>query len=572
MLWGVEKIAEKSKSNFRDQPEHNRPHVGTNRMEAGPLFAELALVLDSENFRRSPALSELLNYLAKKALDADAEQVTEYSIAFDLLSRDSAFDPKIDPVVRVRVKRLRDALAKHYSDNTKHTHISIPPGGYDLKLVSTSPPPRKWLALGAMLSVLVILVSMLVFRSTTPEVERSSYPLVEILPFQNLTGLSENQIFEEGVQRQIASDLQRFGRLRVFQASPNQTSNLSPDYKLSGSVLGLDEIVDLSFRLERVTDQKIVYGSRLKGTILDKNYFQTIADITREVSGAIASRRGPLGEPSDYGNSGRPRLYANGGVSTTAFECVMLENRFFDDYDPLILEEGLRCFEGIINEVQGDPIAQTSLGNLMYHSVPAFDLMDTAALPSKLRSDSATVLKMAERTVREFPHSPDAFLFLGSIQNSMGERVASEVSVRQSIELNPGNPVAHAVLAFLALSDDRPKEALESSEEALKLSARPQGYMYFPHVLAALVLDDKDTAISAGKAYGELRSGPPSEFLGLIVARLEDDQPLADSLMVALQQRDDPFEGYKQFIQSQQVINALSDIVPELLASASKAP
>ena len=63
--------------------------------------AELASVLRSPLFKRSPKISRLLSYLCDKHFRGETGQITEYAIAVEVLERDADFNPQVDAVVRV---------------------------------------------------------------------------------------------------------------------------------------------------------------------------------------------------------------------------------------------------------------------------------------------------------------------------------------------------------------------------------------------------------------------------------------------------------------------------------------
>lgn len=104
--------------------------------------AELASVLASDAFRRSPKLSRLLSYICEKRLRGEADQVTEYSIALDVLGRPADFDPQVDSVVRVDFHHLRKRLRTFYENGGKahSVHIQVPHGRYSPDFVSQTIP------------------------------------------------------------------------------------------------------------------------------------------------------------------------------------------------------------------------------------------------------------------------------------------------------------------------------------------------------------------------------------------------------------------------------------------------
>jgi hypothetical protein len=94
--------------------------------------AELAAVLASDVFKRSPKLSRLLLYLCEKCLQGLAGDITEYGIGIDVLGRDPGFDPQQDALVRVDTHHLRKRLKEYYATaGSEHQiHIILPNGQY----------------------------------------------------------------------------------------------------------------------------------------------------------------------------------------------------------------------------------------------------------------------------------------------------------------------------------------------------------------------------------------------------------------------------------------------------------
>jgi hypothetical protein len=93
---------------------------------------ELRSVLTSPRFRHSPRLTKLLRYICTAALVEEAEQITEYTIALDVLGKTENFKEGKDAIVRVEVHRLRKRLAEFYEEegNSHRVRIEIPTGKY----------------------------------------------------------------------------------------------------------------------------------------------------------------------------------------------------------------------------------------------------------------------------------------------------------------------------------------------------------------------------------------------------------------------------------------------------------
>src|SRR5580692_10662009 len=94
--------------------------------------AELAAVLASDTFKRSPKLSRLLIYLCEKCFQGLEGDITEYAIGLDVLGRDPGFDPQQDALVRVDTHHLRKRLKEYYSTTGREHEVQIilPAGQY----------------------------------------------------------------------------------------------------------------------------------------------------------------------------------------------------------------------------------------------------------------------------------------------------------------------------------------------------------------------------------------------------------------------------------------------------------
>lgn len=126
-------------------------------------------MLESACFRRAPTLHKLLEYLWRN----HQRELSEYSIATEVLQRREDFDPKIDSVVRVHILRLRQKLKEYYEGEgaTARVRFAIPAGSLVLKAEDVAAPEpeaaavegkagdRKWLWHAATGILLVVAVS-----------------------------------------------------------------------------------------------------------------------------------------------------------------------------------------------------------------------------------------------------------------------------------------------------------------------------------------------------------------------------------------------------------------------------
>jgi serine/threonine-protein kinase len=116
---------------------------------AHALSAALDTVLASAAFRGANRSSALLRYIVTAAVDGRAQYLKEYTLGVESLGRGESFDPRIDPIVRVEVSRLRARLARYYATEGLGDDVAIelPKGSYVPRFVQRSagavPPPSQ---------------------------------------------------------------------------------------------------------------------------------------------------------------------------------------------------------------------------------------------------------------------------------------------------------------------------------------------------------------------------------------------------------------------------------------------
>jgi hypothetical protein len=93
--------------------------------------ALLARILASPHFAHTLTLGKILTYVCEKTAGS-GNSLKEYEIATEVLCRDQSFDPKLDPVVRVSMKGVRERLQRYFDDIGHHEplRLTIPKGQY----------------------------------------------------------------------------------------------------------------------------------------------------------------------------------------------------------------------------------------------------------------------------------------------------------------------------------------------------------------------------------------------------------------------------------------------------------
>ena len=104
---------------------------------------ELRRIVTSPVFEDSARLIRFLTYAVEETLAGRGGVLKESVIGVEVFERDPAYDPKIDPIVRVQARRLRAKLDAWYAAGGKSSavRITLPKGGYTPEFVQPPAPP-----------------------------------------------------------------------------------------------------------------------------------------------------------------------------------------------------------------------------------------------------------------------------------------------------------------------------------------------------------------------------------------------------------------------------------------------
>jgi Tol biopolymer transport system component len=100
-------------------------------VQTDAIQAELERILTSDEFSSSPRLVRFLRYCVEQSRAGQLDRLKESVIGVSVFDRAPGYDPKIDPIVRVHARRLREKLESFYnSGHGAEIVIQVPKGGY----------------------------------------------------------------------------------------------------------------------------------------------------------------------------------------------------------------------------------------------------------------------------------------------------------------------------------------------------------------------------------------------------------------------------------------------------------
>ena len=201
----------------------------------------LERILASRAFAGSAAHRAFLERVVAHALaEPGGSSLKEAALAIDVFGRDpSTFDPRLDPVVRVEARRVRDRLAKYYASEgaTDDVVVELPRGAYapvfrhvtepavpdtaettddaPARVVVNPPsrvrPIRWWLALP--LTAMAVLTGWFAFAQA---IALGGAPVtIAVLPLANLTGNVDLDPFVDAFTDEISHGLAHLSHARV---------------------------------------------------------------------------------------------------------------------------------------------------------------------------------------------------------------------------------------------------------------------------------------------------------------------------------------------------------------------
>ena len=533
----------------------------------------VARVLESEAFARSGRARELLTYVTEETLAGRGARINSKTIAQDVFGRDEAFDASADPLVRVQMGRTRNLLERYYETEGRDDPvvIEIPRGTYQPMIgprpVERDPPtgdfeeaapPRAVagrvrragpLVMGGLL-VALVLVGIGAILAPEPAPKASDYPIVAVLPFENLTGSDDDADLGAGFQRQIASDLQRFRTVRVAVAE----GDVRPmaHYEVSGSVLSVDDAVDFVLRLREPGADQPLMSERLRSAD-ETDYFDALSTLSARATGHLAGPSGALEARV------RENLDVPGAEGGEAFRCYVTFERFVAAKTTEGLAESYACLTEAVARRPADGTMLAALAWTIALGAPEADQVDAGSLAGELSLERA--LETATQAVEVDPGNDEAHAHLGTIQWRMGQKREAVASLRRAAALNPGNPQHAASLAHvLAFSGDW-EESERMVRRALARSGDPPGWYHMPLYYRALIRGRGRAAmehLEANAAGGD----PYTPIYALAAAVVSGDQarimalrPTVEALATA--RGGDPLRGAREWIRSDEILGVL---------------
>jgi serine/threonine-protein kinase len=414
--------------------------VQENQLSAESIRTQLRKILSSSTFARSERLARFLTFTVEQTLGGRGENLKEFVIGVEVFDKNEKYDPRMDPIVRVEARRLREKLRKYYETEGLEDplYIDYPTGAY-VPLVKTRAEAR---------------VSP---RAAATKSENA----IAVLPFVNLSSEQENEYFSDGLTEELINALTKVEGLRVVAwSSAFQLKGKERDIRriaeqlrvrvvLEGSVRRTADRLRITAQLVETADGHYLWTETYERAI--KDVFSIQDEISSAIVGALRIKlTGPAGRS----------LITRYTENLQAYH-LYLKGRFYwnkrteeDFYKALgFFEQAIQIDPNYAPAYAGMSDSYIMLGE--HGSVPALSIM---------RKARAT----ATRALEIDPALAEAHVSLGSV-SSLYEWNWSESQqhFRRALELNASYPTAHHWYGYDYLAPQgRMQEAIAELERA----------------------------------------------------------------------------------------------------------
>jgi TolB-like protein len=210
---------------------------------------QLERILGSEAFAGAGRHSRVLRYLVERTLAGEGDQLKEYVLGTEVFDRPDSYDPRIDSIVRVEIRRLRSRLDDYYrrAGANDPVRITIPRGAYipvfgdwepmssaEASAAAVGPADRPRgigadrverqgrrsgtfavIAAAAVVSIGLLVATLALNSSRLTSAEASVAPSMAVLPFEPYSTAEQDVLLAARITDAVTTELARLPTVSV---------------------------------------------------------------------------------------------------------------------------------------------------------------------------------------------------------------------------------------------------------------------------------------------------------------------------------------------------------------------
>ena len=475
------------------------------------IAGELASLLDSPMFVRSPVLSRLLQFLVEHRLRGGRSSPKAYAIATEALGRSEDFDPAVDSYPRVMVGRLRSLLDRYYADTPWVHRLRVPQGSYEVVVQYRSAPPAarsaedpagggdvkaatalagsgrptpsgparsprdggarfgRWVV--ALILLALALFTLWTLRGGPDRLfvgDPVPVPLIEVsAPVAG--NLPESRALARALDGKLRDGLRRFELVDLLSSrQPGSAATGNSDYRLDTSIVRTVEgTADVTLVLNRVADQRAIWSQQLRLTREETPEFVAVEPLIAQLAG-------------DYGVIVRDQVQRQPEKFSPGFPCLAQFNRMRQMRNTANAKQVDTCLRATLKANPRDPVVLSALSLVRYGDwqprrmteegrAAMIEARTLAQRSYESSPNSAAGLfamaranfyagncaggnSMGDAAIALNPYDADMLGFLGLFKLTCGQAPEGEVLLRRSLELDSSYPGVPAVTLAFVLS------------------------------------------------------------------------------------------------------------------------
>jgi TolB-like protein/DNA-binding winged helix-turn-helix (wHTH) protein/Flp pilus assembly protein TadD len=472
--------AAKNGSNYTRNDSSGQPGNGAAGFRIADWTVEPALTRLTRNgntVRLEPKVMAVLVYLAERPGQAVSREELEEAVwagtivSYDALTgaiqklrkafNDDSRRPRIIETLSKRGYRLVAPVEPLYTQKPQQPSGDVSSGSLPRYRMQT-----VWLVIFA---ALLITAGALTWHTATYQsgyeaVSDAAINSIAVLPFDNLSGLPDQEYFSDGMTDELITGLAKHPDLLViardsaFMYKDKATdirviaAQLNVQYILHGSVRRENEKVRINAQLVDTSNNMLLWAESYDGT--KTRIFELQDSITGKIVLALTEKIGNTGTKGEY------REISN----AQAYDSFLLGKKHFYLYHNK--EENRKAREFFQASVKYDPDFAMAYAMLAWtHVFDAINSWSDNHDQSLLRAR-----ELATKAISLEKELPVAYWVKGLSYREMGEYVKAMVEAEQAIKYDPNYANAHVLLATLLYYAGRPEEGLERIQKAMLIN------------------------------------------------------------------------------------------------------
>ncbi|MCK5362069.1 MAG: tetratricopeptide repeat protein, partial [Gammaproteobacteria bacterium] len=342
-----------------------------------------------------------------------------------------------------------------------------------------------------------------IIATENPTLDFPDKPSIAVLPFDNMSGDSEQEYFADGISEDLITALSKIRWFFVIARNSSFTykgqavevtrvaSELGVRYVIEGSVRKAGSRVRISAQLIDATTGRHVWAERYDRSLED--IFELQDEMTQTIVGAV--------EP-ELSAAERERAARKPPESLDAWETYQRGLWHMWSFTKDDMTEAQRLFRQV-HEL--DPAFATPYAFESYsHFLDV--ILGFAEVPAK---SLEVALTAAKKALALDDKDPVAYFALGRVYMTRGEHDASVAELEKALDLSPSFAQAHHGLGFSLVLSGRLEEGAEELDKVIRLSPRDPilwGTMSYRSVTCNLLQQYEAAADWARRAVHEPRA------------------------------------------------------------------